>query len=440
MAWEDELDNFEKTLADDKVQEETQSRKRQKQHHHHRHQDDLKSVSNHRKKRQHHLRDEDEKRESRRTQGEDNVKDAVPVEEKQSLQRDSWMVAPSAMNIDYTQRGASKQLQPTKSRSTKADFELKIHKNELNKHHLQNLADGKENVEEVINEPSQHRVNYTFGDAGSQWRMTNLKAVYRVAGDIGRPVDEVAEERFGDLRDFDDAREEHTELERRETYGDDYVGKEKPSGELFQERKMEMGVRRKPSRGDNDSISEGEPSAIESEPVPTDTVSVDPTSLNRLKAHLLKAQLRGSSEVARLQAEYDNAISVRPKPGVIILGTMQNRMLAGGRNGEVKNIDNTRGRERGLVEENEDMSIEDMVREERRTRGQAGGEGLRLAERITKDGKFDVSLVGIYASKNTLSPTNIRPKITNQFGRMIWTIWMRMRTNSLNVSTSQRSI
>ena len=33
-----------------------------------------------------------------------------------------------------------------------------------------------------------------------------------------------------------------------------------------------------------------------------------------------------------------------------------------------------------------------MVREERRTRGQTGGEGMRLAERIAKDTKFDNDL------------------------------------------------
>ncbi|KAK6836606.1 Pre-mRNA-splicing factor [Apiospora arundinis] len=70
---------------------------------------------------------------------------------------------------------------------------------------------------------------------------------------------------------------------------------------------------------------------------------------------------------------------------------MDNRMLAGTR-AEAKAIDTKRGRERGLVEENTEMTIEDMVREERRTRGQTGGEGLRLAERIAKDGKFDNDL------------------------------------------------
>jgi hypothetical protein len=78
---------------------------------------------------------------------------------------------------------------------------------------------------------------------------------------------------------------------------------------------------------------------------------------------------------------------------VIVLGVMDNRMLAGGERREVKPIESKRGRERGLVEENEDMTIEDMVRDERRTRGQAGGEGLHFAERISRDSKFTVSTI-----------------------------------------------
>ena len=73
-------------------------------------------------------------------------------------------------------------------------------------------------------------------------------------------------------------------------------------------------------------------------------------------------------------------------------------MLAGGRKGEVVAITNKRGQERGLVKENEDMSIEDMVRQERRTKGQAGGEGMLLAEKIAKDAKFDVSFQYIDSS------------------------------------------
>jgi len=44
------------------------------------------------------------------------------------------------------------------------------------------------------------------------------------------------------------------------------------------------------------------------------------------------------------------------------------------------------------VVENEDMSIEDMVRQERRTKNALGGEGRAFAERIAKDAKFDNDL------------------------------------------------
>ena len=312
------------------------------------------------------------------------------------LKRDAWMEAPSALDVDYTQRGVKKHAEPLTSKSMRPDFKLKIHENELNKHHLQDLAEGKD-VADLEDEPAQHEVDYTFGDPGAQWRMTKLKAVYREAEEGGRAVDDVAQERYGDLRAFDDAREEQTELERRDTYGEDYVGKEKPSGELFQERKMDLGLRRDPKRDvdkqDPVVLPQGE--VVDTGTASTQTVPLDQTALNRLKAQMMKAQLRGSSDAAQLEADYNIAMSSfanRKEPEVVVLGAMESRMLAGSRKGEVKAVDNRRGRERGLVEENEDMSIEDMVREEKRTRGQAGGDGQRFAERIAKDAKFDVCL------------------------------------------------
>jgi hypothetical protein len=172
-------------------------------------------------------------------------------------------------------------------------------------------------------------------------------------------------------------------------YGRGYVGKEKPSGELFTERKSNINESSKPNRDE---------SPPDAELYTTSSISTAPrlsqTELNRLKAQLMKATLKNSTNVAQLEKEYNAAaknFQVNGEPDVVVLDTMANRMLVGGRQGEVKSIDSKRGRERGLVEENEDMSIEDMVREERRTRGQAGGEGQRFAERIAKDVKFDVS-------------------------------------------------
>jgi hypothetical protein len=296
------------------------------------------------------------------------------------------MTDPSALEFDYTQKGVKKV---EKKPPPKPDYDLKIHSRELNVH-LQDLADEKK-LEDI---DAEHDVEYTFGDSGAGWRMTKLKAVYTQAEQSGRSVDEVAIERFGSLREFDDAREEQTELDRRQLYGEGYVGKEKPSGEFFQERKMDLGIRRSPeqSRGAQD-LPQGE--IMEEVPVQP-TVQLDSTALNRMKAQLMKAKLKNSPDIAKLEAEYNEAMAnfsngSTPGAGVIVLGKMDNRMLAGTR-GEVKSIDNKRGRERGLVEENEDMTIEDMVREERRTKGQAGGDGMKAAERIAKDAKFDTDL------------------------------------------------
>jgi Protein similar to CwfJ C-terminus 1/Protein similar to CwfJ C-terminus 2 len=411
----DGLDEFEKALADEKKarerEEKASSREKSKHRHrhrskhhkdddsdgdrrrskHHRSKDDDPERGDHRHKRSMHSREGEEdshRRKSKHEETSDPHEDLpIPDDEEPSttpkLTRDSWMTDPSALEFDYTQKGAKKV---EKKPPPKPDYGLKIHKNELNVH-LQDLADGKK-LEDL---DAEHDVEYTFGDSGAQWRMTKLKAVYTLAEQSGRSVNEVAIERFGSLREFDDAREEQTELDRRQVYGEGYVGKEKPSRELFQERKLDLGIRKSPDESREKELPQGE--IMKEKPVQP-TVQRDSTALNRMKAQLMKAKLKNSPDVSKLEAEYNEAIasfSNSSTPGVIVLGKMDNRVLAGTR-GEVKSIENKRGRERGLVEENEDMSIEDMVREERRTRGQAGGEGMRAAERIAKDAKFDTDL------------------------------------------------
>jgi diadenosine tetraphosphate (Ap4A) HIT family hydrolase len=418
----DGLDDFEKALAEEKkAREKTEKHRsrddevRKHRHHHrsshHRSRDDEdRDQDGHRHKRSRHSdneRDPNRSRKSKHSKALDSHEDLPlpddnePNDDTPKPVRDSWMTAPSALDIDYTQRGARRD---QKNPPSKPDYDLKVHRNELN-HHLQDLADGKK-LDDIEDEEGQHDVSYTFGDSGAQWRMTKLKAVYNLAEQSGRPVDEIALERFGDLRDFDDAREEQIELDRRKVYGEGYVGMEKPSGELFQERKMDLGIRRSPiaSREPNDSeLPQGE--IIEEKAASATSAALDPTTLNRMKAQLMKAKLNNSPEIATLEAEYNDAMATYPnhsQPGVVVLGKMDNRMLAGTR-GEVKSIDNKRGRERGLVEENEDMTIEDMVREERRTRGQAGGEGMKAAERIAKDGKFDDDLDYMDENANKLA-------------------------------------
>ncbi|KAJ9660331.1 Pre-mRNA-splicing factor cwf19 [Neophaeococcomyces mojaviensis] len=411
------LEEFEKQLAAEKDADTKRERQREKhthrdrdeksdrhrRHHHHRHgshRDRDYDENEHRSKRRRRDSDDKEDRHSHKhrrrrasaAEDEDVDGESPARPDLQDLKRDSWMTAPSAINIDYVQR-KRKEPSPPRQGSLGQEFEMKLHAKEINQH-LKDLQNGKE-VDELENEKAEHDVDYTFGDSGSGWRMTRLKAVYRQAKESGRKIEDVAFERYGSLREFDDAREEEIELDRRETYGKDYVGKEKPSGELFQERKLDAGVRKARHQDIGDDLDDEFDTIVNDVVAPAPTSSKpDQTAINKLKAQLMKAQLRKDPNLADLQNQYDKAIaaSATSDPTVVTLSAMDNRMLSSAPRNEVRSVSNRRGRERGNVEENEDMTIEDMVAEERRTRNQMGGESQRFAERIAKDAKFDNDL------------------------------------------------
>ena len=335
--------------------------------------------------------------------------------EERNLKRDVWMETPSAIDVDYVQRpGRERGRESSKTKFLEADYERKIHKNEIN-HHLRDLKDGKDRNESEDGNSKDGKgesgaskdpeVSYTFGDSGSSWRMIKLRNVYRHAKESRIPVEEVAIERFGGLKEFDDVREEEIELDRRKMYGRSYVGKEKPSGELYHERQREEEARK--SKHDREHFHRNghhhtdsnaplpQGTTMHEAPPPTKTVTLDATALNKLKAQMMKAKLRKAPNAAQLEEEYEAAANATAtsmvEPEVIVLDGSDHRMLAGSRKGEVWYADGRRARERGQLEENEDMSIEDMVRQERRTKHQPGGEGKMLAERIARDAKFDVS-------------------------------------------------
>lgn len=322
-----------------------------------------------------------------------------------NVQRDSWMEAPSSLDIDYVQRKKKEEKGTYVRASGEHGHQLRIHEAELN-HHLRDLQEGNAGAVDK-DEVEEREVSYTFGDAGSQWRMTKLKGIYRIAQETGRSVDDVALEKYGDLRYFDDAREEEVEVDRRNTYGKSYVGKEKPSGDLYEERKQKS----KAEAHDDSDVAQGQ---VLGNPQPTPSgPRLSQTELNKLKAQMMKAKLKKAPNAAQLEAEYNAAVAGNaggPSPDLVVLDAMDNRMLAGGRKGEVIALENKRGRERGLVKENEDMSIDDMVRQERRTKGQAGGEGMMLAERIAKDSKFENDLD--YIDENTTKLAARAPKST----------------------------
>lgn len=355
-----------------------------------------------------------------------------PELKESKVQRDSWMQEPSELEVDYVQR--RKQEEPKgQFVAAKDTHDFKIHESQVNQH-LADLqrdfdSDGDEGGEESVvqDKAAQHEVSYTFGDNGSSWRMTKLKAVYRKAEENKQSVDEVAMKTYGDLRDFDDAREEEREMDRRKMYGKDYVGLEKPSGEFYQERKMKAGLRRESAsnteQGPSATSVQGE--LMEEAASPATTAPLDTDALNKLKAQLMRAKLMKAPNAAQLEKEYNIATSAgvanASQSDVVVLNNMENRQLAGDRSGEVTAVSGKRGRERGLVVENEDMSIEDMVRNEKRTRGANGGEGRNFAERIAKDSKFknDLDYMNDNASnlskKVVQSETNLRNTAIGDF-------------------------
>jgi hypothetical protein len=378
----------------------SRSRPREHHHHHRHHHSHHRSPSGSRS-RHHHKRsrrdDEDPDRERRHKSRRESHKEekATPLDtaitgasaaapetvSSPALKRDAWMTEPAADFVDYTQKGIRKSVPQSVA---KPDYRPIIHKNELNRQ----LKEGK-SLDEYAADSNVEGVGYTFGDSGSKWRMTKLKRIYEAAAEQGKAVEQLAMEKYGDLRFFDEAREEEMELERKEMYGTGRKdAKDKPTGELYADRvrKLQAEQRR---REDIESKEQGR--LMEAVPNPVTTAVLDQTALNKMQAVLMKAQLRGDPEAKKLEGEYNAALQASQQAnskgsGVVVLNAMHSRELAG--------LEGRMGREvlqgkKGRVIENEDMSIEDMLREEKRTRGQ--GAGKMMAERISRDGKFNVS-------------------------------------------------
>ncbi|PNP50678.1 hypothetical protein THARTR1_08696 [Trichoderma harzianum] len=383
-----------------------------------RHHDDDDDDRRHKRSRR--SRDDDDADEQRSRRHRDDERQKPSDEEKSSgdskpLERDAWMTAPSAFEVEHVHRpGQNKARSPTPEAPKRV-----ISSREINRGHLEDLNSGKSSS--GLEQPSARTVDYTFGDAGSSWRMTKLKAVYNTAEETGQSVEEIALKRFGSLEFFDDAREEKEELERRRLYGEDAKTKDKPTGEFYKERIKDQKAS-EPVR----EIRQGE--ILQENPAQPAIVPMDQTALNRLRAQMMKAKLRKAPNAAQLEEEYNlaAAAAAAPRsnaPEAVVLGVMESRQLAGTR-AEVKSVDTKRGRERGLVEENTDMTIEQMLQEERRTKGQAGGEGLRLAERIAKDAKFDDDLEYMDENAEKLakrvhkSEVNLKNMAVSEFQKM----------------------
>ncbi|KAJ2970945.1 hypothetical protein NQ176_g7940 [Zarea fungicola] len=222
----DGLDDFEKQLAAEKADREKSERRK----HRHRHRDDDNHRAEDDRRHRHEHREDDEHRHKRhgghatgmKKEDQDTAIGIVNVTATatETEATDTGGEAPTLTNIEHVHRAAPKEKTPPK------EPERVIHAREINRGLGQTASDTAEP------EPKEREINYTIGDSGSGWRMTKLRGVYSLAEESGRPVEEIAIERFGSLQDFDDAREERQELDRAKSYGKGYTMKEKPTGDL----------------------------------------------------------------------------------------------------------------------------------------------------------------------------------------------------------------
>lgn len=227
--------------------------------------------------------------------------------------------------------------------------------------------------------------NYIIGDDGSSWRMMKFKNLYKAAKESMRPVEEVAMERLGSLQAFDEAREEEQELERRKRdFRGDGVKKVKITGELWFARleKEEKKRRRQEDqkRKELELYPPQKPSKVTAStnlgtaPRVVDNTSplVTQSDLNKLQAELLRAEMMSSANIPTLQKQYSNLVekfnTQSSSPEIVVLPTSHSALLP--------------HLSREASKSETEMTIEDMVREERSTKR------LQTVDRIARDRKF----------------------------------------------------
>lgn len=201
--------------------------------------------------------------------------------------------------------------------------------------------------------------SFTPGGPGSQWRMMRLRRAYETADEEGRPIEEVAIDRFGSLQAFQEAKEERRILDERDGKRTTEKDKERGKGS---ERTLQFGkdgekkfmftdiggsgsssrsssFRRPggmpssapitPSPGEGSSRlptnkrldSLRLPSQVDSPlsqsrtPIPSvmtpshvsgsKTRALSPSSLNKLQAKVIRAKLMNSADAEKLELEYE---------------------------------------------------------------------------------------------------------------------------------------
>ena len=322
---------------------------------------------------------------------------------------------------------------------------MKINSKELNTQ----LKEGK-SLDEYVPPASAKSVP---GGPGSQWRMMRLRRVYETAEEEGRPVQEVAIDRFGSLEAFEEAKEERRILDEREGA----KPTEKPRGRPKEPMKKfyfsdigstgssrSSSFRRPALPGDSaprtppvlntglnrpsepsklgsqrgtPHVATPIPSVLTPSVLPTKTTSrgLSPSSLNRLQAKVLKAKLMGSTDAAALEKEYEEELKKanegpRTVTKVEVLPTLDGRGrlydIGTGRGGDaplppgnrrkkdkIETLDPNTGEIVRYNADDDTTTLGEMLRQEKFGAGSSDQKDFdgQLATAIMGDGKFEVS-------------------------------------------------
>lgn len=414
--------------------------KRRYRHHHSEHSDKDGERRHHHKRSKHEHRNED-KHERSETSSETNhagtkqEKSKIDGDTSQKPSRDAWMIDPTADfdfgGIDHRQgkADARKRPEPTQGFS---DRELNL-----------DLKAGK-----AVDELPSSKPTYKVGDAGSNWRMMKLRRVHEVATEENRPLEEVALERYESMEAFHQAQEERKELDKRRenrtSRASSTSGKSTPKQRvMFSDSRRSSVERFKRPDGEVRSPKKRSPSetpdaavikriqtddrkvavpAVFTPPVRSQPRQGSPplsqNELNRLNARALKARMMDADDADELEHEYNMQLvkfqasgggnTVNIVPTLDSRGQLYDLGKSGGKAGKDEHIRKSQGirakkekidthdalGERVRYENDDDVTLDDLVRQERFGGGPSAQKDMdvEFAQRIARDAKFSNNL------------------------------------------------
>lgn len=177
---------------------------------------------------------------------------------------------------------------------------------------------------------AQEKKKVVPGGAGSQWRMMRLRRVIEQAEEEGRPVEDVALERYGNMDDYNEALEERRALDER---GGTRSGQHTPIRRpLLESRPSSRTGFRKPGEGSTSTPdlrrTASTASLRQQTPIPSvltpqrlvpsqpaaeaAIVAMNPAELNKLQAKVLRAKLNDDPAAAELEEQYERAKNGQP--------------------------------------------------------------------------------------------------------------------------------